>query len=255
MNKKIGEYTYKVEPFDADFNGRLSWNVLGKRILSAASYHAGERGFEKMEVEGTPYLWVLSRLVFEIEKYPQIGDTYTISTWIKSYFRYFTERCFDLCDEKGNVQGRVLSIWAMINSKTRQPVELTNLFGETLGQYIETGREFQIQQFGHLRVNNIKLKGLRSTYYNDIDTNGHVNSINYIEYLLDSFPLNNFKKNDVSHLEMNYTAESFCGDELHIFIDEKGAGKYVAEIRKQSEDNKSTVTVCKCGITFRSKES
>ena len=32
------------------------------------------------------------------------------------------------------------------------------------------------------------------TKYSDIDVNGHVNSIKYIEHILDLFPLEQFKK-------------------------------------------------------------
>ena len=41
----IGEYTFKVEPFHADFMGRLTLGTLGNYLLNSAGFHAGERGF------------------------------------------------------------------------------------------------------------------------------------------------------------------------------------------------------------------
>ena len=253
MSQKIGTYTYKVEPFDADFRGQLSCEVLGKRILSAASFHAGERGFEKLEVNGVPYLWVLSRLVIQMDRWPKIGETYSVATWIRSYFRYFTDRCFDILDEKGNKYGQVLSIWAMINSQNRQPADITTLFGDMFDQYFDLERPFNVERSGHFHITGTKAVDVRKAYYSDLDTNGHVNSIRYIEFLLDAFPKSLYETADVERIEMEYSSESYAGDTLDVFLDEIGENRYVAEIRKRNGllTENGTVAACKCAVTFK----
>ena len=94
MVQKVDSFTYTVEPFDDDFTGRLSWAVLGKHVLACAENHAGARGFDRLEKDGHRYLWVLSRIVFEMDEWPRRGERYTISTWIRQYYRYFTDPLF-----------------------------------------------------------------------------------------------------------------------------------------------------------------
>ena len=65
---KIDTYTFMVDPFDTDCQNRLSWSVLGTRILSAATHHARRRGFDRFEKDGIPYLWVLSRMIIEVDR-------------------------------------------------------------------------------------------------------------------------------------------------------------------------------------------
>ena len=247
MNSKTDSFTYTVEPFDTDFSNNLSWSVLGRRILSTATFHAQKRGFDQLIHEGTPYLWVLSRLVVEIDRWPAVGNTYTITTWVKDRFRQFTTRYFDITDSDGQPYGRALTIWAMINAHTRQPADLNVLFGDTFDHCFDAERPCNIQRSPRIRVESTLPVSSRTARYSDIDTNGHVNSIRYIEYLLDSFPQQKYQDETVTRLEINYCAEGHITDRLHVFIDQAKADTYAAEIRRATDN----VTVCKSCITFR----
>ena len=56
--------------------------------------------------------------------------------------------------------------------------------------------------------------------YSDIDINGHVNSIRYIEHILDLFPIEMYRERRIRRFEMAYVAESYYGDELTLFMDD-----------------------------------
>lgn len=247
MDNKVDTFSFKVDPFDTDCFNQLSWKVLGKQILSVATSHARNRGFDKYDKDGIPYLWVLSRMVVEIDRYPRVGEEYSFSTWIKNYYRYFTDRYFYIYDADGNVIGRVLTIWAMINSETRQPADLKSLFGNEFDQYVCDANEFEIQR-SRIRVNHPCSNMVRHTYYTDLDTNGHINSIRYIEYVLDAFPLSVFQQNYVSRIEMEYNAESYCDDDLYVNLEEVQPRQYNAEISRMTDGKMKCV--CRSNIQF-----
>lgn len=244
---KTDTYRYSVEPFDDDFTGRLSWNVLGKHVLACAELHAGARGFDRLEQNGHRYLWVLSRMVFEMEKWPKLGEQYAISTWVRRYYRYFTDRCFEVLDAEGTVIGRVFTIWAMIDAETRRPQVLGELFGHTFDPYIDAERPFPIEGPTRIKENAATPTYSRRAFYTDIDENDHVNSIRYIEFILDAFPKEHFAHHEVKRLEMAYNNESYSGDELSIYIDKQpGGDTFHAVIRKNGEE-----TVCHSAVVFR----
>jgi len=250
-NPLVDTFTYRVDPFDADFKGQLSWDVLGKRILSAASLHADKRGFNSIVKDGTAYLWVLSRMVVEVNRWPRVGEQYSISTWVKTSYRFFSERCFALTDAQGHQVGQVLTIWAMINSLTRQPELLDHLFEHSISQYAAGPLTNTVERSRRLRANSTTPLMERPTYYSDIDTNGHVNSIRYIEYLLDAFPLSHYVSHQVSRLEMDYVAESYQGDTLKLYLDPPADDhpEGVAEMRKANANDEETVC-CRCAVRF-----
>ena len=245
MVQKVDSFTYTVEPFDDDFTGRLSWAVLGKHVLACAENHAGARGFDRLEKDGHRYLWVLSRIVFEMDEWPRRGERYTISTWIRQYYRYFTDRCFDVADASGKIIGRVFTIWAMIDAETRRPQVLEGLFGHTFDPFIEMDRPCDVRPFSRIRVNKEQAAETRHTYYSDIDENNHVNSIRYIEHILDLFPVDAFKEKRVRRFEMAYVAETMATDTMAYYMDKVDDDNFDIEVKKNQTD-----VVCRSKVIF-----
>ena len=63
-----------------------------------------------------------------------------------------------------------------------------------------------------------------------------MNSIKYIEHILDLFPLEVFKEKALKRFEIAYVAESYYGDTLSFFIEEKSSEEFDVEIRKSSNE-------------------
>ena len=55
------------------------------------------------------------------------------------------------------------------------------------------------------------------TQYNDVDINGHINSVKYIEHVLDLWDLEWYKAHRLRRFEVAYVAESHQGDRLSLF--------------------------------------
>ena len=71
--------------------------------------------------------------------------------------------------------------------------------------------------------------------YCDIDYNGHLNSVKYIEHILNELPLDIFRSHSVHRVEVSYSAECFYREHLAVYIDKKGEEhEYDVEIRKES---------------------
>jgi acyl-ACP thioesterase len=72
-----------------------------------------------------------------------------------------------------------------------------------------------------------------SAKYSDIDINGHVNSVRYIEHILDLLPLEKHREERLKRFEIAYITESYFGDQLDIYMDEdKNENVYMVEVRK-----------------------
>jgi acyl-ACP thioesterase len=68
--------------------------------------------------------------------------------------------------------------------------------------------------------------------YSDIDINGHVNSIKYIEHILDLFPLDTYRTRRLRRFEVAYVAEGYAGDELLLYLQPVSEREYDIEIKK-----------------------
>ena len=83
------------------------------------------------------------------------------------------------------------------------------------------------------------------TYYNDIDINGHVNSVKYIEHVLDLWDLAWYKEHQIKRFEIAYVAEAHQGDQLSFYRTASGDSEYSVRICKEGD-----VETCRSKVTF-----
>ena len=243
-NKKIGSYKSVAEPFHVDFNGRLTMGVLGNHLLNAAGFHATERGFGIANLNEANYTWVLSRLAVELDEMPYQYEEFSIETWVENVYRLFTDRNFSITNKEGKKIGYARSIWAMINLETRKPADLLTLHGGSIVNYV-CDEPCPMEKPSRIKVSSTECKAKLMAKYSDIDVNGHVNSIRYIEHILDLFPMEVYKQKRIRRFEMAYVAESYYGDELSFFMDEANPNEYHIEVKKNGDE-----VVCRSKIIF-----
>ncbi|WP_300727761.1 acyl-ACP thioesterase domain-containing protein [uncultured Bacteroides sp.] len=232
---KIGTYKFVAEPFHVDFTGKLTMGVLGNHLLNCAGFHATDRGFGMAELNENHYTWVLSRLAIELDDLPLQYESFSIQTWVENVYRLFTDRNFAILNKDGKTIGYARSIWAMISTETRKPADLLALHGGRIKDYL-CDKECPIDKPGRIKVEEDKPIGEHTARYSDIDVNGHVNSIKYIEHLLDLFPMEQFRDKRIRRFEMAYVAESYYGDKLTFYREQLGENEFDIEVKKNDTE-------------------
>jgi len=258
-----------AEPFHCDFSGRLFMGHLGNHMLNAADFHSTDRGFGMKYLMTIKRSWVLSRLAIEMTEMPQQYTKFNVETWVESAMRYFTSRNFrivqptpnpspregrlysssaEIADGKTNqsplpwggeggglVLGYGRSIWAMIDTETRQPTDIYSIDNGAINNWIVNDKPCPIDKGGRVKMGDqAELVRTIDTYYNDVDINGHINSVKYIEHVLDLWPLEWYRDHQVKRFEIAYVAEAHAGDRLSFY-------------REQTADTEFCIRICKDG--------
>lgn len=244
MNSKIGNYQFVAEPFHVDFTGHLTMGVLGNHLLNCAGFHATERGFGIGTLNEENYTWVLSRLAVELDEMPCQYEAFSIQTWVENVYRLFTDRNFAILDKEGRKIGYARSVWAMISLNTRKPADLLTLHQGGITEYV-CDEPCPIEKLSRIKVVSQEAADVLTAKYSDIDINGHVNSIRYIEHILDLFPFDIYRTKRIRRFEMAYVAESYYGDTLSFYLDEGEDDTYQVEVRKNAGE-----VVCKAKVVF-----
>lgn len=243
-DNKIGTYSFVAEPFHVDFNGRLTMGVLGNHLLNCAGFHASDRGFGIASLNEDNYTWVLSRLAIELDEMPYQYEDFKIQTWVENVYRLFTDRNFAIIDKEGKKIGYARSVWAMISLNTRKPADLLALHGGSIVDYV-CDEPCPIEKPSRIQVATQTPDTTLTAKYSDIDINGHVNSIRYIEHILDLFPIELYRTKHIRRFEMAYVAESYYGDELSFYKEEAGENEYHVEVKKNGGE-----VVCRSKVLF-----
>ena len=232
-DKNIGSYRFMAEPFHVDCTGRLTLSIVGNHLLNCAGIHANKRGFGMSELNEHHFTWVLSRLAMEFTDLPKQYEEFSIDTWVEAVYSLFTDRNFSIRNAKGEAIGYARSVWAMIDLDSRRPVNLVTMHEGRINDYICTGRECPIEKPGRIKVTAQEPAYSFSAKFSDIDINGHVNSIRYIEHILDLLPLEKHKTERLRRFEIAYITESYFGDQLDLYMEE---GREAREEGRESRE-------------------
>ncbi len=248
---KVGIYEFMAEPFHCDFSQRLFMGHLGNHMLNAADFHSTDRGFGMRYLMTIQRSWVLSRLAIEMEEMPKMYTKFNVETWVESAMRYFTSRNFRVVDNEGRVYGYGRSIWAMIDTETRQPTDIFAIDNRAIDNWIEKDKECPIDKGGRVKMGDgAELVRTIDTYYNDVDINGHINSVKYIEHVLDLWDIDWYREHQVKRFEIAYVAEAHQGDRLSFYREQTGENEYCVRICKTDDAAGEEIETCRSKIIF-----
>ena len=241
---KIGTYQFVAEPFHVDYTGHLTIGVLGNHLLNVAGFHSHDRGFGIDRLNKEHYTWVLSRLALEMYDLPMQYESFTIETWVENVYRLFTDRNFAVLNKEGKAIAYARSVWAMIDTETRKPVDLMAIHDGDIAGYI-CDKDCPIDKPSRIKVSSKEPVAILPVKYSDMDINGHVNSIRYIEHILDLFPVDAFKEKRVRRFEMAYVAETMATDTMAYYMDKVDDDNFDIEVKKNQTD-----VVCRSKVIF-----
>ena len=256
MLSKIGRYEMWAQPFHCDFLHLLQPGHLGNDILNAADYHSTDRGFGMRYLNTVNKTWVLSRLCIEMEKMPIQYQKFVIETWVEGAMRYFTQRDFRIADsETDETLGYGRSVWALIDLTSRQPTDILSIRDGEITSWVEKDKACPIAKPGRVKVSADAPHALTiATRYSDVDVNGHINSVRYIEHILDLFTLSHFEKYHLRRLDIAYVAESHYGDTLRLYRQDE-AGETLVRITKVAADpDAEEQEVLRCSLVWQPRQ-
>lgn len=235
--EKVGIYEFMAEPFHCDFQGKLFMGHLGNHMLNAADFHSTDRGFGMRYLMTIQRSWVLSRLAIEMEEMPSQYTKFNVETWVEGAMRYFTNRNFRVVGKTENGEEKVFgygrSVWAMIDTESRQPTDILSIHDGAINQWIEKEKPCPIEKGGRVKMSdNAEFIRTIDTHYNDVDINGHINSVKYIEHVLDLWPLEWYKEHFLKRFEIAYVAEAHEGDRLAFYREQTGEQEYCVRIMR-----------------------
>lgn len=187
---------------------------LVQQIIEVATEHADALGVGFKDLQRDGNLWVLSRVAFEMKRYPHLLENYSLTTWIESYNRHFSERNIEIRAENDEIIGYARTIWVAINIETRRPADLSSIFhiSETV-----CDRPCPIAKQGKIRTSATPQIVHEYTFrISDIDLNRHVNSTRYVELILNQMDIADFDEFFLSRFEIEYKHEAHFNDTVEV---------------------------------------
>ena len=180
------------------------------------------------EASGENISWVLTRLKVKMSRFPKWGETVSILTFPRGGRRIVAWRDFVLTGADGEELGRATSEWMLIDLSSRKVVAIP----EAVFAAANTVREpvFGDEPLPKLRwecsVESPDALVFRARR-GDIDLNGHVNNVHYVEWLMEGRP---DSAGPCRELEIVFKSETLAGEEVRVESVETELGAFVHRV-------------------------
>lgn len=213
-------YPFRVEPQEVDFSLRITLVALGGNILNIAGIDAHTKGFGVDALNKDNFSWVLSRIAFEFDYRPGEYVKYEIATWISDYGRMLSTRNFELTDQTGVCFGRVVSQWCMLDLSKRTAVDLRAVAESHNDAIVECPSPAEKPR--KVPAPDAEPVLTHKVAYSDIDFNRHVNTMRYIEMMIDMLPLEMLMQEAPVRFDIHFLRECRYGQTLAVGYEQRG---------------------------------
>ena len=199
-------------------------------LQEAASINAGELGFSKSDfaAKGGNISWVLTRMKVRMERYPRWEERVKIVTWPRGGRKITAHRDFDVIGQDGLRIGAATSEWMVIDLASRRVVPVPESVYELANDVREPvfGEEDGFSKLKwdcRERSGAMEFRARRA----DIDLNGHVNNVHYVEWLLETLPDTGLTCRD---FEIVFKSETLVGDAVFAESIEIAPGEFLHRV-------------------------
>lgn len=223
----------EVDVHDIDFNGVCRASSLMKYIQSAAQTQLTENGMSYDNLKDMHRAFILSRIQLEFYAPVYSYDKIEAHTFPCISRGYSFIRCYGLY-RGGEVIGRAISVWALIDTEKRSLVKVSD-FDLNLPTY---------EQWDSIAINPVRLPstmqkiGTYTVTYADLDRNKHVNNTKYADIFSNFLPLDNKR---IDSMSINYINEAKYNDTLDVHLDESDGYYYIRTVLPDGKINAEAV--------------
>jgi len=207
---KTWSESFTIRSYEVSTTNLVSPATLCRYVQEAASIHATKLKVVGEMLEEQDLMWVLSRLRWQMEVMPAWQDEIKIETWPTTRTSGIrAHRDFRIFGANGTEIGQASTIWLLLAKKTRRPVRIPNFIED----YQSPGLNDDLLKGNDLaEVKEHQFSKEFEVRASDLDPNQHVNNVCYVEWALDTLPIEISQSHRVSDLDINFVGEGNYGD-------------------------------------------
>ena len=207
---------------------RLSRRGLVKILQEAAAIASDERGYGMKDIPRNGVFWLLAGWRLELRERPAWRSRLTVQTWPRSMNGFQSERDF-LVYCGGDLVARASSRWLLVNTVTGKAARVT----DAVRSAYELEERVLFDDPSH--TNGKTPDGAPGTFAaaigrREIDTNGHVNNIHYLEFALEALPEEVFRHLP-NTVDITFRRQILLGTAVRCLYCVTEDGKHQVEIR------------------------
>lgn len=200
-------YKYKIKYSDIGTTNKLTLHSLLEILQEAATEHSDAAGYCVNNIEQTNCAWLVLNWKVQMISTPHLNECLTINTWAKTFEKMYSYRDFEVFDEKNNLVAIASSKWLLIDATSKKIKRITPEISIAYGgTYSKNVFSTPINEKPSI-PDNLELNFTYQIQRRDLDTNGHVNNLHYLNFAFETLPEDVYTAYLFKNLEIFYKKE------------------------------------------------
>ena len=201
---------YEIDTIHLDRFGRMKSSMILYFTQEIAGSHCDELGCNWDDMAKKGLFWAVIRHKIQITRLPTAGESILIETWPMPTTRTCYPRSMAAFDAKGNELFRVHSLWVLMDTQNRTMV-LPGKSGVDVNGIL---RGSELPTPPSLAPKPLEYSILRRVGFSDLDRNGHMNNVKYLDWVFDLLDSDFHKHHTPREINLCYVNEAREGNEL-----------------------------------------
>jgi len=168
------------------------------------------KGVETLKAQNL--YWVVMSYHFEVTRWPLANENITIETYPGATKAFVYPRHYIVYDEKGAIIVRGISLWAILDHTSHKPT-IPPANGVDIAAVHSEG---ELNWPPRQTLEDLIVKENRLVRNSDLDFNGHMNNIRYVDFALDSDDFLFYSSHIPTEFQMTFSSETTLGKTMEI---------------------------------------
>ena len=248
------ERSFDLRYYEMDRHGEATPVTLSSLLEESAFTHCEAAGWDVYRLVAAGYGWILLRGCLDMRRYPAYRESFRVETWLSAARRFYGTREYRVVSASGEELGYARSLWVFYSLERQRPVPILD---EILRAWAPNG-----VQAGPLRLDEVegppdprigseppagleatalraagadktaapatRFDALRERSFDvrlsEIDTNGHVNNVNYLAWALEAVDARTMDERFLARVSGQYKHEVTFGSTVRPVAVPEGDG-------------------------------
>lgn len=232
----IYSYNLKIDFSDVGENNRLSNKGILRIMQEVAGLNSDAKGYGLNDTPRTGLAWLILNWKLKVFSRPKWNTSLIVKTWTRSENPLFSYRDLEMYDNENNLVAIATSKWILFDVNKKTIIKLSKEVQESFNCIDKSVFNEKVKE---------KLKEPENSNFvyeykiqrRDIDTNHHVNNLNYLDYAYEALPEDVYSSINFSNIEIMYKREAKLGDIISVFYSHTKDNEYVITIKDEIRKN------------------
>jgi len=243
MEKLVTIKEYDIHYYEIDYSRKVLITSIINFFSDMATQQAEDIGLGFEWLEENNLAWVIYKWDINMIKYPRYNEKIIVKTWPYSLRKFYAYKKYEILDLEGNVLCTADSLWFLINTNKRKPARITEKIYNGFKISMDCDDKVDFEKISDPET--IHAGKSFDVRYSDIDTNRHVNNVKYIDWCIETVPLDVVLKYSLRNIKVVYEKETSYGDTINVATEILRDEKIVTCIHKIEDREGKKLTLVK----------